>query len=182
MIIEKTFIGGLYEIFTPMYDDNRGYLFESYLINEYKLPSFVHELVSVSNENVIRGLHYQIGDDAQGKLCQVLHGFALDIVVDIRPGSKTFGKHFSTILGEMKFFDGQLTIKQLWVPPGMAHGFKALQEYTVFHYKCTHARVAESERALLYNDPDLNIDWELGYTYPILSDKDKRGHLFKELI
>lgn len=185
MIIKKTYIRGLWEIFTPQYQDNRGYLFESYVSDKYEFPEFVHEMVSVSRRNVIRGLHYQIGNDAQGKLCQVLNGCVLDVVVDIRPESKTFGQYFSTFLGETEFIGDTAMTKQLWVSPGLAHGFRALHDHTIFHYKCTHERVIESERTLLYNDSELNISWNIGnkddISDVILSDKDKNGHLFKEL-
>ena len=157
-----------------IFSDQRGFFFESYNKQQYEDVGinfdFVQDNISKSKKGTIRGLHYQIGDKAQGKLCQVIEGEVLDVVVDIRFNSPTFGKHFSQILNsEMKL--------QLWIPPGFAHGFSVLSEEAVFSYKCTNYYSKVKERSILYNDPDLNIDWKI--SNPKVSEKDLNATLFK---
>ena len=120
----------------------------------------------------MRGLHYQAAKYAQGKLCSVIVGKVLDVAVDIRFGSPTFGKYFSVELNEE-------TKNQLWIPPGFAHGFSVLSDDAIFSYKCTSLYNKQSERAILFNDPDLNIDWEV--EKPIVSAKDLQAKSFKKL-
>ncbi|MBN1639191.1 MAG: dTDP-4-dehydrorhamnose 3,5-epimerase [Ignavibacteriales bacterium] len=176
MKIEKTNIDKLLIIQPDIFKDDRGYFFESYNSLRYKglgiNTLFVQDNISKSTKNTIRGLHYQIGNSAQGKLCQVLLGEVLDVAVDVRFGSKTFGKYFSIILSEENK-------TQLYIPPGFAHGFAVLSDIAIFSYKCTAHYNKDSERTIIYNDSDLNIDWKIGN--PILSEKDLNGIKFKNI-
>ncbi|MCH7516519.1 MAG: dTDP-4-dehydrorhamnose 3,5-epimerase [Bacteroidetes bacterium] len=133
---------------------------------------FVQDNISKSVKETIRGLHYQVGDTAQGKLCQVIKGKVLDVVVDIRFDSPTFGKHFSLELSENNK-------TQLWIPPGFAHGFSVLSDEAIFSYKCTNIYSYPDERVILYNDPDLNVDWKV--LNPIVSEKDLKAKSFKDI-
>ena len=165
-------------LITPMvFSDDRGYFFEAYRENEYidKLGpiNFVQDNVSRSTQGTVRGLHYQVGEFAQGKLCKVIFGEVLDVVVDIRFGSPTYGKYVSAILSDTNH-------QQIWIPPGFAHGFSVLSAEAVFPYKCTAYYNKESERAILYNDPDLNIDWKV--TNPLVSAKDAAASPFKNIL
>lgn len=117
-------------------------------------------------------MHYQIGDKAQGKLCKVIYGKVLDVAVDIRFGSPTFGKYFSSELSEENH-------TQLWIPPGFAHGFSVLSDEAIFAYKCTAAYSKEHERAIIFNDHDLNINWKVDN--PIVSEKDLKAPSFKDI-
>ena len=134
-----------------MFGDERGYFFESYNEDTYHKAGidllFVQDNISKSKKGTIRGLHYQVGDMAQGKLCKVIFGKVLDVAVDIRFGSPTFGKYFSSELSEENH-------TQLWIPPGFAHGFSVLSEEAIFSYKCTALYSKEHERAILFNDQD----------------------------
>jgi len=172
----KTEITGLLIIQPDVFKDDRGFFFESFNMNRYRefgiLDEFVQDNISKSKEGTIRGLHYQVGAYAQGKLCQVIEGEVLDVAVDIRFGSPTFGKHFSQVLNSVKKL-------QLWIPPGFAHGFSVLSEDAIFSYKCTNYYSKEHERSILYNDPDLKIDWIV--SEPIVSGKDLKASLFKEI-
>lgn len=176
MKVRTTDISGLLIIEPDMLADDRGYFFESFSEKKYSQigikEKFVQDNISKSVKNTIRGLHYQVGEHAQGKLCQVLLGEVLDIAVDIRFGSPTFGKYFSMILSE----DNHL---QLWVPPGFAHGFSVLSGEAVFSYKCTAHYNRESERVILYSDPTLAINWK--NENPKLSEKDLKGKSFLEI-
>jgi len=176
MEIEKTFIKDLLIIKPDVFNDDRGYFFESFNKIKYeKLGidfSFVQDNISKSNYGTVRGLHYQVGDFAQGKLCSVLKGKVLDVAVDIRFGSPTFGKYFSVELSSDNKF-------QFWIPPGFAHGFSVLSDEVVFHYKCTNFYNKESERCIIYNDKDLLIDWKVNSM--IVSEKDLLGKNFKDI-
>jgi dTDP-4-dehydrorhamnose 3,5-epimerase len=173
---EKTFIEGLILVKPDVYTDDRGYFFESY--NKKKFSdggineTFIQDNISKSVKGTVRGLHYQIGEHAQGKLCSVIVGKVLDIAVDIRFGSPTFGKCFSAELSEENK-------NQLWIPPGFAHGFSVLSDIAIFCYKCTAQYNKESERAILFNDTDLKIDSNI--KVPIISEKDLRAKRFKEI-
>ncbi len=176
MEIIKTNIAGLL-IFKPkVFKDERGYFFESFNkqnFDETKLNfQFLQDNISKSKKGTIRGLHYQVGDKAQGKLCFVLYGKVLDVAVDIRFGSQTFGKYFSCELSEENH-------QQLWIPPGFAHGFSVLSDEAIFAYKCTENYSKDDERAILFNDPDLNIDWKV--KNPIVSPKDLSAKYFKDI-
>jgi len=176
MKIHKTEFPGLLIIEPDVFGDQRGYFFESYNKQKFEANdlhlNFVQDNFSKSIKGTIRGLHFQIEPYAQGKLCQVIKGEVLDVAVDLRKNSPTFGKHFSINLSE----DNHL---QLWIPVGFAHGFSVLSEDAIFHYKCTNFYNRESERILRYDDPDLGIDWRV--ENPIVSEKDRNGEFFKDL-
>lgn len=176
MKVEKTFIEGLLIIKPDVFEDPRGYFFESFNKSRYNEiginDEFVQDNVSKSSRDTIRGLHYQAGEFAQGKLCMVLHGSVIDVAVDIRFGSPTFGKYFSIELsGKNK--------NQIWIPPGFAHGFAVTSDNTIFTYKCTSHYNRVSERTIIYNDDDLNIDWQIDT--PIVSEKDLKGIPFTDI-
>lgn len=176
MKIINTDIKEVFLIQPDIFGDSRGYFYESYNRKKFAehgiFYDFVQDNISKSKRNTIRGLHYQIGDKAQGKLCQVIKGSVLDIVVDIRFGSPTFGKY---IIGELSEENHNL----IWVPPGFAHGFCVTSDEAIFHYKCTEFYSPADERAILYNDEDLNINWNI--SEPLVSEKDLRAKKFKEI-
>jgi len=177
MDVKKVEIEGLLVFQPRIFKDDRGYFFESYQASVFKNSGvsfdFVQDNESSSSNGVLRGLHLQAPPFDQGKLARVIKGKVLDVVVDIRKVSPTYGKHFSIELsGENK------TI--FWIPPGFAHGFVALEDDTIFAYKCTNVYNKESERCLLWNDPDLNINW--GVSNPNVSEKDILGETFKNFI
>jgi dTDP-4-dehydrorhamnose 3,5-epimerase len=176
MKIIKTEIPDVLEIKPGVYEDKRGYFIESFnyirfLENNIE-SNFVQDNISKSVKGSIRGLHYQVGEKAQGKLCYVLVGKVLDIALDIRFGSPTFGKYVALELSE----DNHSLI---WIPPGFAHGFSVLSEKAIFMYKCTEYYSKEHERTILYNDPHLNIDWKVDN--PIISEKDLKGKSLNEI-
>lgn len=175
MKFTETSIPGLI-IFEPkIWGDDRGYFFESYNENSFKeagiTATFVQDNQSSSGYGVLRGLHYQTGDFAQAKLVRVLSGEVLDVVVDIREGSPTYGQSFSILLSEANK-------KQMFIPRGFAHGFVVLSEQAVFYYKCDNFYSKESEGGILFNDPQLKIDWQVLPEKMILSKKDKVNPLF----
>ena len=176
MEIIKTDIKDLLIIKPNVFNDDRGYFFESYSRRNFNLNGialeFVQDNISKSKNGTIRGLHYQIRESAQGKLCYVLFGKVLDVAVDIRFGSPTFGKYFSCELSEENH-------TQLWLPPGFAHGFSVLSDEAIFAYKCTALYSKENERSIIYNDPDLKIDWKVDN--PTLSEKDLKAPFFKDI-
>lgn len=176
MKIEKTDFEGLYVIEPDVFGDERGYFFELYNREKYLLKDtdlyFVQDNISKSKYGTIRGLHYQVEPYAQGKLCQVISGKVLDVAVDIRFGSPTFGKYFSVELSEENH-------KQVWIPPGFAHGFSVLSGEVIFHYKCTNYYSKTHERAILYNDSELNINWRV--KDEIVSGKDLQAVKFSEI-
>lgn len=177
MITEKTFIDGLLVIKPRVFEDARGYFFESF--NEKALreaglhAQFVQDNQSLSQKGVLRGLHFQAPPFAQGKLVRVIKGAVLDVVVDIRKKSPTYGKHFAIELNEQNK-------TMLWVPEGFAHGFATLQNDTIFYYKCSNYYHKDSEGCVMWNDKDLSIEWNV--SDPVLSDKDKAGTLFKDFV
>jgi dTDP-4-dehydrorhamnose 3,5-epimerase len=175
MEIIRTHIEGILLVKPDVFADDRGYFFESFnnkkfLENNLEV-NFLQDNVSKSRKGTVRGLHYQIGNKAQGKLCHVLYGRVLDVAVDLRVDSPTFGKHFSTELSEENHL-------QLWIPVGFAHGFSVLSDEAIFKYKCTNYYFKENERTILFNDPQLNIDWKVDN--PIFSQKDLNGKSFEE--
>jgi len=176
LIATKTEIFGLLVVQPDVFADPRGFFFESYNKQRYEnsgIPNeFVQDNISKSKKGTVRGLHYQVGEFAQGKLCQVIEGEVLDVAVDIRFGSPTFGKHFSLVLNSEKKF-------QLWIPPGFAHGFSVLSDEAIFSYKCSNYYSKADERSIIFNDPDLNIDWKV--EQPIVSDKDLKAVNFNEI-
>jgi dTDP-4-dehydrorhamnose 3,5-epimerase len=170
MPLISTPIAGLYVIEPQVFADSRGYFFESYNKKNFVEiginTEFVQDNQSKSTYGVIRGLHYQAPPFAQAKLVSVNIGSVLDVVVDIRNGSPTYGKSFSVELSA----DNK---KQLFIPRGFAHGFSVLSETAVFFYKCDNYYSKPSERGIIYNDPQLNIDWQIPLDKAIISDKDK---------
>ena len=176
MKIINTNLNGVLIIKPKVFEDSRGYFVESFNLNKYQEAglnfNFVQDNVSKSRKGIVRGLHYQIGDKAQGKLCFILYGSVLDVAVDIRFNSPTFGKYHSEELSAENY-------KQLWIPPGFAHGFSVLSDFAIFAYKCTDYYSKEHERAILYSDPELNIDWKV--ELPIVSEKDKFAIPFNKI-
>lgn len=177
MNYEYCFIEGLVIIHPKVFHDPRGYFFESY--NKKALEAilgnteFVQDNQSFSSKYVLRGLHFQHPPFAQGKLVRVVRGAVLDVAVDIRKNSPTYGQYFSIELSERNQ-------KMFYIPPGFAHGFLTLEDNTVFLYKCTHYYDKNSEDCIIWNDPDLNIQWNV--MNPIVSDKDKSGKFFRDLV
>ena len=158
-----------------VFSDSRGYFFESYQTDRYReagiTKPFVQDNVSLSSYGTLRGLHYQ-DPNPQGKLVSVLEGRVLDVAVDLRRESPTFGKWVGVELSSDNF-------RQLWVPEGFAHGFVALSDTVLFQYKCTALYDPKSEKCIRWNDPTLNIDW--GVKYPLISPKDQQGLFWKDL-
>ena len=174
MIIQETTIKDLLIIKPKVFVDDRGYFFESYnkeLFLKMGLDlNFVQDNQSLSQKGVLRGLHFQNPPHAQGKLVRVIQGSVLDVAVDIRIKSPTYGQHEKIILsGENK--------TMFWIPPGFAHGFISLEDNTIFNYKCTAEYSKKSESSLIWNDPILNIDWEIDN--PQVSAKDQEAELFQ---
>ncbi len=159
-------IDGLFELIPDIFRDERGFFLETFnrdrLLREGIQLDFVQDNQSFSRKNVLRGLHYQSAPHEQGKLVRVITGKALDVAVDIRPGSPTFGKHIRCILDEA-------INNMFFIPPGFAHGFLALTDIILL-YKCTESYQKESEGGIRWNDKDLAIDW--GISDPIVSEKD----------
>jgi len=174
MEIIKPPIEGLLLIKPYIFGDDRGYFFESWSKDIFVKNGldfeFVQDNESLSGKGVLRGLHFQNPPFAQGKLVRVIKGRVLDVAVDIRKESQTYGQYFSVELSEEN-----KTI--FWVPPGFAHGFITLEDDTIFTYKCTGVYNAASEGSLLWNDTDLNIDWRINT--PLVSDKDLLAESFE---
>ena len=174
MEFEKTTIEDLLILKPRIFNDERGYFYESYNKTSFAENGldieFVQDNQSLSQKGVLRGLHFQAPPFEQGKLVRVIKGSVLDVAVDIRPHSPTYGQYVSVLLsGENK--------TQFWIPPGFAHGFLTLEDNTLFCYKCTRPYSKESEGAILWNDPQLNIDWNI--EKPIVSTKDQEAELFE---
>lgn len=173
MKVANTGLEGLLLIEPTVFEDSRGYFFESYqksLFAEHGINAdFVQDNQSLSQKGVLRGLHFQNKPFAQGKLVRVIKGAVLDVAVDIRKNSETYGKHFSIVLNEKNKL-------MMYIPEGFAHGFQTLEDNTIFFYKCTNTYHKLSEDCILWNDPSLGIPWENIPT--ILSEKDKTGKLF----
>lgn len=166
---EQAPLEGLIVVTPDIFNDNRGYFFESYQEDRYTalgIPHLVQDNESVSMKDVLRGLHYQTKPYAQGKLIRVIRGSILDVAVDIRPMSKTYGKYFKILLSaENK--------KQFWIPAGFAHGFLSLEDNTCVAYKCSSYYKSESEHTLAWDDAEVGIVW--GVANPIISTKDSAG-------
>lgn len=178
MKVSETYLKGCFIIEPNIYGDKRGRFFESYNQKEFELKTklkinFVQDNQSISQKGVVRGLHLQRGDFAQAKLVRIIKGEVLDVVVDVRKNSKTFGQSFSCVLSEENN-------KQLFIPKGFLHGFSVLEENTIFSYKCDNYYNQESEDGVIYNDPDLNIDWMLNEEEIIVSNKDEKLKSFVE--
>lgn len=175
--VERVKIEGLLIIQPTVFHDDRGYFFEAYNKEKYKEAGidvdFVQDNISKSTKNVVRGLHFQNPPFEQGKLVSVIKGAVLDVAVDIRKNSPTYGEHYSIVLSEEN-------AKQFYIPPGFAHGFKTLEDETIFSYKCTNVYNKESEGSIMWNDKELGIDWQSDN--PIVSDKDQKSELFNHLV
>ena len=169
MTIEQTSIEGLCLLHPQVFSDNRGYFFESYNRAEFERLGlhydFVQDNQSFSTYGTIRGLHFQKGEHAQAKLVRVLQGRVLDVAVDLRLGSPTFGKWVS-----VELTDENKTM--FMIPRGFAHGFSVLSETAVFAYKCDNGYCRESEGGILFNDPELAIDWRVESGKEVVSAKD----------
>lgn len=177
MEIIQTEIEGVVILEPRVFGDERGYFFESFSekwFREYVCDTpFVQDNESKSRRGVLRGLHFQKPPFAQSKLVRVVKGEVLDVAVDIRKDSPTFGQYASVLLsGENK--------RQFFVPRGFAHGFVVLSEQAVFQYKCDNYYAPQSEGSIAFNDPDLKIDWQIGASDIILSEKDKQNPLLKD--
>ena len=175
MQIRETSIAGLVELIPRIFEDERGAFFESYNVEAFQkagLPTgFVQDNQSFSVKGVLRGLHYQKPPFAQGKLVRVIVGRVIDVAVDLRPESPTFGRH------ELFELDARRN-NMAYIPEGFAHGFAALED-SIFSYKCTNLYNKECEAGIIWNDPALNIDW--GVDGPIVSKKDQELPTFKSI-
>lgn len=175
----KTDIPDVIIIEPKVFGDNRGYFFESFSQREFEKhvckTVFVQDNESKSGYGVLRGLHFQKPPFAQAKLVRVVKGKVLDVAVDIREGSATFGKHVSVELSDENK-------RQLFIPRGFAHGFVVLSDEAVFQYKCDNYYAPDYEGGILWNDPALNIDWKIPVKDIILSDKDKKLSVLSEQI
>ena len=180
MKITETFLKDCFIIEPKVFKDNRGEFFEAFNQKLFQEQtgldvSFVQDNQSSSKKGVLRGLHMQKGEHAQAKLVRVIQGKVLDVVVDVRENSTTFGQTFCCILCDENK-------KQLFIPRGFLHGFVVLEDETVFVYKCDNYYKPEAEDGVIYNDKDLKIDWMLSEDEIILSEKDKRLKPFKNFI
>lgn len=178
MNVIKTDIEGLVIIEPRLFRDARGYFFESFSEREFAEKvapvKFVQDNESRSSYGVLRGLHFQKPPYAQAKLVRVVKGRVLDVAVDLRKGSPTYGKYVAVELSE----DNHL---QFFLPRGFAHGFCVLSDEVIFQYKCDNYYAPQSEGAVIWNDPDLGIDWRIPQEDVVLSDKDRCHPAFKEL-
>jgi dTDP-4-dehydrorhamnose 3,5-epimerase len=175
MRIEQVPISGLMIISPNVFEDPRGYFFESYSKKAFVEAGITEEFVqsnqSLSQKGVLRGLHFQHPPHAQSKLVRVIQGSVLDVALDIRKGSPTYGQHFSIVLSAQNK-------TMFYVPVGFAHGFLTLEDNTIFSYKCGNYYNKPTEDGILWNDKDLNIEWNV--ENPILSEKDKVNTLFRD--
>lgn len=174
MIIETTKLKGVFLIKPKIFRDKRGYFYESFNARELAKSgiktNFLQDNQSLSGKNILRGLHFQKPPFSQAKLVRVILGAVLDVVVDIRKDSATYGQYLITELSESNFY-------QLYIPEGFAHGFLTLHNQNIFHYKCTEYYYPLSEAGIPWNDPDIDIKW--GIKEPELSEKDKNHPLFR---
>lgn len=177
MEVIKTDIEGVVIIEPRIFNDDRGYFYESFSQREFTekvcKTTFVQDNQSKSSYGVLRGLHFQKAPHAQSKLVRVLKGKVLDVAVDIRKGSPTYGKHVAVELTEENH-------RQLFIPRGFAHGFVVLSEEVIFQYKCDNFYSKVSEGAIMWNDPMLGIDWDISIEEAILSEKDKVNASFAD--
>ena len=175
----KTDLEGVVVCVPKVYNDKRGYFVETYVASELNLVlgydvEFIQDNEAKSTFGVVRGLHFQKGNSSQAKLLRVIKGEVLDVVVDLRKDSKTFGKSYTRRLND-------ITKEMLFVPRGFAHGYAVLSDEAIVAYKVDNLYDPESESGLLYNDPELNIDWGLGVEERVLSEKDIQNPKFKEV-
>ncbi|MCR4659007.1 MAG: dTDP-4-dehydrorhamnose 3,5-epimerase [Bacteroidales bacterium] len=180
MNIVKTEIEGLFIIEPRVFGDNRGYFFESFNARDFKEATgveveFVQDNESKSTYGVVRGLHFQNPPYAQSKLVRVVEGEVLDVVVDLRRHSPTFGRHCAVVLSASNH-------RQFFIPKGFAHGFAVLSDEAIFQYKCDEYYHPEAEGALAWNDPTLSIDWQIAPSSVKLSEKDKNHPKFDSFV
>jgi dTDP-4-dehydrorhamnose 3,5-epimerase len=170
MEIRQTDFPGLFIVKPKLYKDNRGYFIEKFNAGYFNKAGiqvhFVQDNQSQSGRNVLRGLHYQLAPYAQAKLIHVLEGEILDVAVDLRKNSPTFSRWFGMKLNAMDH-------TQLFIPRGFAHGFSVLSQQAVIEYKCDNLYRPEAERGIIYNDPSLNIEWQMKHGQAIISPKDQ---------
>lgn len=175
MEAELTPLEGVIIIKPDIYKDDRGFFTETYSKDKYYSlgirEEFVQDNYSRSKKNTLRGLHYQI-NKPQGKLVRVINGRVLDVAGDVRQDSKTFGQYFSVFLDDVNFY-------QLYMPPGIAHGFCVVSEFADFEYKCTNFYSPKNERGVLWSDSDININWPVAN--PIVSSKDLTFNQLKDI-
>ncbi len=177
MKVSEIHLEGCFVIEPKVLEDDRGSFFESFRKEVFEKKTglkvdFIQDNQSISQKGVLRGLHMQKGEFAQAKLVRVVHGKVLDVAVDVRKNSPTFGEHFSIELSSENN-------TQLFVPKGFLHGFVTLENNTIVVYKCDNYYNVEMESGVLYNDPELNIDWMLTAEEIVVSEKDKKLNLFK---
>jgi dTDP-4-dehydrorhamnose 3,5-epimerase len=180
MKIEETPLKDCYIIHDTVFEDSRGYFFESFNSKKFRdlteaNAEFVQDNQSSSTRGVLRGLHMQTGEYEQAKLVRVLEGSVLDVAVDLRKYSPTFGNFFALELTAQNH-------KQLYIPRGFAHGFVVLSDKAVFFYKCDNFYNKESELGLMYDDPELNINWQLPKHELILSEKDQKNFYLTDIL
>ena len=178
MEVKKTKINGVFLIKPQIFKDERGYFFESFNSKEFRKAigldvQFVQDNQSLSSKNVLRGLHFQHPPFAQAKLVSVIKGEVLDVVVDIRKGSDTYGEYIAEHLSEENH-------QQLYIPEGMAHGFLTLKDDTIFSYKCSNYYNKDSEDGIIWNDSNLKIDWNI--KNPLVSEKDQLAQNFTSFV
>ncbi len=175
--IKETGLEGLYVIESKIFNDSRGYFFESFNDSAFKkagiFSKFVQDNISKSAYGVIRGLHYQLEPESQAKLLTVLSGKIVDVAVDLRKNSQTFGRHFSIDIGAGEG-------KMILIAEGFAHGFASLSDDTVILYKCGRQYSPGHERGIIWNDPGLNINWKIPISKAVISERDLRFPLFKD--
>ena len=179
MHIQPTYLTGCFILKPTVFKDSRGIFLESFNKKAFQKASgltvnFVQENQSVSKKGVLRGFHFQRGKNAQAKLVSVIHGEVQDVVVDLREGSETFGKHFSIILNHTNKY-------QFYIPKGFAHAFLCLTENVIFSYKCDAYYDKASESGIIYNDKTLRVPWKLPEPSIIVSEKDKNLPTFNTL-
>lgn len=172
----QTEIDGVWLIEPKVFSDERGYFMEAFKQEEFEANigpvNFIQDNESKSSFGVLRGLHYQKGEYSQAKLVRVIKGEVLDVAVDLRKSSPTFGKHVSVLLSEGNK-------RQFFIPRGFAHGFAVLSEEAIFTYKVDNKYTPQAEASILYNDATLGIDWPLTDSQMVLSSKDREGTAFK---
>ena len=177
MNVIKTDIEGVLILEPKVFYDARGYFFESYNERDFNAlvgnVNFIQDNESRSQYGVLRGLHFQKGEHSQAKLVRVVRGIVYDVAVALRKSSPTFGKYVGVELSEENH-------RQFFIPRGFAHGFAVMSEIAVFQYKCDNLYAPESEGAIMWNDPDLNIKWPVKADKIILSEKDKHHPLLKD--
>lgn len=173
----KTAIDGVYIIEPRVFKDERGYFFESWKQADFEehigKVNFIQDNESKSSYGVLRGLHYQKGEYSQAKLVRVIKGRVLDVAVDLRKSSPTFGKHIAVELSE----DNK---RQFFIPRGFAHGFLVLSQEAIFTYKVDNVYAPQHEASIRFNDPALGIEWPIDANDVLTSEKDLKGNLFKD--